>query len=115
MSVTHSLEDFEMKPFTSSSGRTHDIYRTGTGPTVIVIHEIPGITPLVTAFGRKVADRGLTAVLPDLFGTPGKAVTIPYVLFSFARTCVSKEFTLLALNKTSPIVEFLRELARNEH
>lgn len=37
----------------------------GTGPAVIVIHEVPGITPLVAEFGRKVAQRGMTAVLPD--------------------------------------------------
>jgi dienelactone hydrolase len=115
MSVAPSLADFEMKPFMSSSGRSRDVYRTGIGPAVIVIHEIPGITPLVAAFGRKIAERGMTAVLPDLFGTPGRPLTIPYVLSSFARACVSKEFTLLALNKTSPIVDFLRELAKHEH
>ena len=75
----------------------------------------PGITPLVADFARKVADRGMTAVLPDLFGTPGRPVSLPYVLSSFARICVSKEFTLLALNKTSPVVDYLRELAAHEH
>jgi len=109
--VPFTLEGFEMTPFTSSIGRTRDVYRTGTGPAVIIIHEVPGITPLVAAFGRKVAARGMTAVLPSLLGTPGRPVTIPYALSSLARACVSKEFTLLALNKTSPIVNYLRELA----
>jgi len=112
--VPFTLEGFEMTPFTSSSGRTRDVYRTGTGPTVIVIHEIPGITPLVAAFGRKIAARSMTAVLPELFGTAGRPMTINYALTSFARVCVSKEFTLLALNKTSPIVTYLRELAAHE-
>jgi len=115
MSVTpFTLEGFEMTPFTSSSGRTRDVYRTGSGPAVIVIHEMPGITPLVAAFGRKVAARGMTAVLPELFGTAGRPMTISYALTSFARVCVSKEFTLLALNKTSVIVDYLRELAAHE-
>jgi dienelactone hydrolase len=109
-----NLEGFEPSPFTSSTGRTHLVYRSGAGPAVIVIHEIPGITPLVAAFARKIVARGMTAVVPDLFGTPGRPVTIPYVLSSFARACVSKEFTLLALNKTSPIVDYLRELAVHE-
>jgi dienelactone hydrolase len=82
---------------------------------VIVIHEIPGITPLVAAFGQKVAARGMTAVLPNLFGTPGRPVTIPYVLSSFARACISSEFTVLATNRTSPVVSYLRELAKDEH
>ncbi len=113
--VPFALEGFEVKPFTSSDGRTRDVYRTGTGPAVVVIHEVPGITPLVAAFARRVAERGMTAVLPDLLGTPGRPVTIPYALSSMARACVSKEFTLLALDKTSPIVGYLRELAAHEH
>jgi dienelactone hydrolase len=109
-----TLEGFEMAPFTASTGRTREVYRTGDGPAVIIIHEAPGITPLVAAFARKVADRGMTAVLPSLLGTAGRPMTIPYALSSLARTCVSKEFTLLALNKTSPIVDYLRELAVHE-
>ena len=112
--IAIALDGYEMKPFTCSNGRTRDVYRTGTGPAVIVIHEIPGITPLVAEFGRKVAERGMTAVLPNLFGRAGRPITMPYVLSSFARVCVSKEFTLLALNKTSPIVTYLRELAVHE-
>jgi dienelactone hydrolase len=104
-----------MKPFISSSGRSRNIYRSGAGPAVIVIHEVPGITPLVAAFARRVTDRGMTAVLPDLLGTPGKPVTLAYNLSSVARACVSREFTLLALNKTSPIVDYLRDLAKHEH
>ena len=113
--VPFALEGFEMEPFTSSTGRTRDVYRVGTGPAVIIIHEIPGVTPLVAAFGRKVAERGMTAVLPSLLGTAGRPMTIPYSLSSLARACVSREFTLLALNKTSPIVDYLRDLAVHEH
>ena len=113
--VPFALEGFEMKPFTSSDGRERDVYRTGSGPAVVVIHEVPGITPLVAAFARRIVDRGMTAVLPDLLGTPGRPVTIPYSLSSMARARVSKQFTLLALDKTSPIVGYLRELAAHEH
>jgi len=45
---------------------------------VIVIAEIPGITPLVADFGRRVAEIGFTAVLPHLFGVPGKEPTPGY-------------------------------------
>ena len=113
--VSFALDGFEMKPFISSAGRTRYIYRMGSGPAVIIIHEVPGITPLVAAFARRVAGRGMTAVLPNLFGTAGRPMTIPYALTSFAHVCVSKEFTLLALNKTSAIVDYLRELAAHEH
>src|SRR5271156_4047384 len=95
--VPFALDGFEMNSFTSSSGRKRDVYRKGRGPAVIIIHEVPGITPDVAAFAQRVADRGMTAVLPNLFGTAGRPMTIPYALSSLARACVSKEFTLLAL------------------
>ena len=95
--------------------RTHDVYRIGSGPAVLVIHEVPGITPLVAAFGRKVAEHGMSAVLPDLFGTPGREPVGSYVVSSMARACVSREFTVFATNKTSPAVRYLRELASFEH
>jgi dienelactone hydrolase len=57
----------------------------------------------------------MTAVLPNLFGTPGRPMSISYGLSSFTRACVSREFTVMATNRTSPIVAYLRELARDEH
>jgi dienelactone hydrolase len=110
-----ALAGFSREPFTSSVGETHDVYRLGTGPAVIVIHEVPGVTPRVIDFARRVAAHGFTAVVPTLLGTPGRAPTAAYSLASIARACVSREFTLLALNRTSPITAFLRELAREEH
>ncbi|HEY5267438.1 MAG TPA: dienelactone hydrolase family protein [Acidimicrobiales bacterium] len=110
-----ALEGFRRDSFVATSKKTHDVYRIGSGPAVIVIHEIPGLTPLVAAFGRRVADRGMTAVLPDIFGTPGRVPTTGYLLNSVAKACVSREFTTLAMNKTSPITKFLRELAVHEH
>ena len=101
--------------FESSTRIRHDVYYRGSGPAVLVIHEVPGITPLVAAFGRKVAEHGMTAVLPDLFGTPGAAIAGAALTASFLRTCVSREFTIFATNKTSPAVGYLRELAVFEH
>ena len=115
MTQSRVLEDFTRETFESSLQRRHDVYRLGSGPAVIVIHEVPGITPLVARFARRVAQRGMTAVLPDLFGTPGRDATVPYALASMARACVSREFTVLATKRTSPIVRYLRELAAHEH
>jgi dienelactone hydrolase len=70
--VPFALDGFEMKPFTSSNGQKHDVYRRGSGPAVIIIHEVPGITPGVASFARRVDDSGMTAVLPNLFGTAGR-------------------------------------------
>ncbi|HWJ97010.1 MAG TPA: dienelactone hydrolase family protein, partial [Acidimicrobiales bacterium] len=59
-------------------GKERTVFRRGEGPAVLVISEIPGITPLVADFGRRVAEAGFTAVLPSLFGTPGKDPSSAY-------------------------------------
>lgn len=112
--------DFEAEPFTHG-GSTRAVYRTGTGPAVVVIAEMPGITPKVLAFARQVAAIGCTAVLPHLFGTPGRAVdgsplgAAAYMASSIVPACINREFTVLATGRTSPVVDWLRALARAEH
>jgi dienelactone hydrolase len=108
------VDGFTEESFTAL-GETRAIFRRGAGPAVIVIHEVPGITPEVAQFGRDVADAGMTAVLPSLLGTPGKALSVGYGLTEAVRACVSREFTTFAMNRTSPIVAWLRELAVAEH
>ena len=109
-----SLERYERDTFTSA-GKQRDVFRRGSGPAVIVIAEIPGITPAVIDFADRVVDLGCTAVLPHLFGVPGDPVSVPYMIRSIAPACVSKEFSAWATNKTSPIVEWCKALARHEH
>ena len=87
----------------------------GSGPGVVVIHEIPGITPQVAAFARRVADRGMTAVLPVLFGTAGKPVSTGYVAAQFAHVCISREFAAFAKRRSSPVTVWLRALCRDVH
>ncbi len=114
MSEHHALDGWERGEFTSA-GITHDTYRKGTGPGVVVIHEIPGITPKVAQFADEVVARGFTVVIPDLMGTPGKPPSTPYIVGSMAKLCVAREFTVFALNKTSPVIAWLRALARRLH
>lgn len=109
-----TLQDFESAAFTHA-GQTRAVFRRGSGPAVIVISEIPGITPLVADFARRVADLGLTAVMPHLFGDPGKEPTTAYGLRSMVHACVSREFMTWATGKTSPAVDWCRALARAEH
>jgi dienelactone hydrolase len=108
------LAGWERSTF-SAAGIEHDTYRRGTGPGVIVIHEIPGITPSVVDFANDVVDRGFTVVMPDLVGAPGKPPSSPYILVSLAKVCISKEFTAWALDRTTPLTPWLRALARALH
>jgi dienelactone hydrolase len=108
------LEGFVRGAFTHG-GKTRETWTLGSGPGVVVIHEIPGITPQVAAFGRRVAGRGLTAVLPVLFGTPGKPESPAYVAREFAWVCISREFACLAKGRSSPVTTWLRALCRDVH
>ncbi len=95
--------------------RSYSVYRAGTGPGVIVIHEVPGITPPVIEFARRVVDRGFTVMMPSLFGTPMKPYSPQYAASSLARACVSREFHCFATASASPITVWLRHLARRLH
>ncbi len=109
----------ELVGFTESTatydGTSRPVFRTGSGPGVVVIHEVPGITPAVADFGRKVAAIGCTAVLPSLFGEPGKAPSGPYGMASLARVCISREFNVFRRGQASPVTTWLRALARAVH
>jgi dienelactone hydrolase len=109
-----ALDGFEAATF-AHEGKERVVFRRGSGPAVIVITEVPGITPTVAAFGRRVADAGFTAVLPSLFGEPGRAMSNGYALSTIGWACVSKEFATWATNRTSPATEWCRALARHEH
>jgi dienelactone hydrolase len=111
---TFELPGFSRSAFTAD-GETRAVFRRGTGPGVVVIHEVPGITPEVARFGTRVADAGFTVVMPSLFGTPGKPVSTGYIMSQIARACVSREFKVLASRQASPITEWLRALARSLH
>ena len=109
-----SLTTWEKSQFTSATF-TRDTYRKGTGPVVIVVHEIPGITPAVERFADDVVQAGFTVVMPDLVGTAGQEVSGKYIASSMAKVCISREFTTMALGHTSPIISWLRALARSLH
>jgi dienelactone hydrolase len=109
-----ALAGFDRWSFTAES-KARDVYSIGEGPAVIVISEIPGITPLVAAFGRRVAAIGCTAILPHLFGVPGAAPTVANSMKLVRQACISREFATFALNRTSPITTWLSALAREAH
>lgn len=106
------LSGWVAAPFTGG-GYTHDVYRKGAGPGVVLIPEIPGIHPGVLGLGNHLVDNGFTVAIPSLFGVPGRAKTTGSIVEVVARTCVAKEFAAFATNKQRPVSLFLRALARD--
>lgn len=105
--------DTWVKSSFTAAGLTRDVYRRGSGPGVVVVHELPGITPKVLAFADDVVAAGFTVVLPSLVGKPGREVSGRYLASSMLQVCVAREFTTWALKETSPVIGFLRALARS--
>ena len=108
------LEDFQHREVTLL-GETRAVHVAGTGPAVVIMTEMPGISPRVARFARWVRDAGFTAWMPHLFGRDGAVPTASQGRRVFARACVSKEFGALAANESSPITVWLRALAAHAH
>ncbi|MEZ4294860.1 MAG: dienelactone hydrolase family protein [Polyangiaceae bacterium] len=108
------LEGFTRAPFVHE-GNSRDVFRGGEGPAVIVMTEIPGITPQVHAFARRLIGEGYTVFMPHFFGEPGRPLSPGYALGQIARVCISKEFSVLAARGSSPVTHWLRALCRHAH
>ncbi len=108
------LEDFDPREITLE-GTPKVVHVTGRGPAVIVMTEMPGISPHVARFSRWVRDAGFTVYMPSLFGRDGAVPTVEGGAATFQRACVSAEFRAFGANKSSPVTQWLRSLARLAH
>lgn len=108
------LSDFQRVTITLL-GKSKLVYVTGTGPAVIVMTEMPGISPHVARFARWVRDAGFTVYMPHLFGKDGAVPTPASGVFEIAKACVSREFRAFAANASSPVTQWLRALAAYAH
>jgi dienelactone hydrolase len=115
MAYEEVLSSYQKFDFTDGP-YTRPVYRKGKGPAVIIIHEMPGLHPLVVRFADRVAEAGMTVFCPSLFGTPGKPPTRGYALTSMlGAICIRREFNVWSTDKSSPIVDWLKALARTAH
>lgn len=107
----------QYEKFAFDDGRwTRNVYKRGSGPAVIVIHEMPGLHPLVIRFADRVAAAGMTVYCPHLFGEPGRPASHPLgALTMLGGICIRREFNVWAADKSSPIVEWLKALSRKAH
>ncbi|MEZ2297561.1 dienelactone hydrolase family protein [Variovorax sp. RCC_210] len=108
------LDDFSARAITLD-GIEKKVYLTGQGPAVIVMTEMPGISPHVARFARWVCDAGFTVYMPSLFGRDGAVPQAEEGAAVFRRACVSAEFRAFASNASSPVTQWLRALARLAH
>jgi dienelactone hydrolase len=108
------LDDFDPREVTLG-GVTKVVHVAGAGPAVIVMAEMPGISPHLARFSRWVRDAGFTVYMPSLFGRDGAVPDVEEGTVTFRRACVSAEFRAFAANESSPVTVWLRSLARLAH
>lgn len=109
---TSDLTGWQSTPFTGA-GISHDVYEKGAGPGVVLVPELPGISPEVLGLGEHLVEQGFTVAIPSLFGTPGRAISGGYIAREVARVCVSAEFRAFATGARRPVADHLRALARD--
>ncbi|WP_288336057.1 dienelactone hydrolase family protein [uncultured Gordonia sp.] len=114
-----SATDDPMTDFTARhldlAGDELTVWTSGRGPAVVLLPEMPGISPDVLRFGRWIRDAGLTVYLPSLFGVDGAYPQAEAGTSIMKRACVSREFHAFAGGGTSPIATTLRALAGVAH
>lgn len=114
------LQGMDSRPeYTVIDFEGHRVYQRGTGPAVLVLHEMPGLHPQVLAFADRLVTRGYRVYLPSFFGDDGGEIGRGIGLAlrmgrALVQTCVSRQFALLR-DGTSPAVPWLRRLSKRAH
>ena len=111
---TDPLAGWTVAPFTAA-GVTHDVYRRGSGPGVVLLPEIPGLSPAVMDLANHLVAAGFTVAVPSIYGEPGRPVSAGYVLRTIAKACITQEFMAFARRAERPIASYTRALARHLH
>lgn len=107
-----------LTPFTEShlfshGGMVHSVFSKGDGPGVILMHELPGMTPEFWRLANWLSAR-FTVYAPDLFGK-SSAPTKPSMAMLTLRACISREIHLFSANDPGPVTQWLRALSQDLH
>lgn len=108
------LAGWSSAPFTAA-GITHEVFTRGAGPGVVLLPEVPGMTPQVMGLAGHLVDAGFTVAVPSLFGEPGREFSPGYVLRTIGKLCITREFAAFARRAERPVAEYVRALARHLH
>ncbi|MFH9068933.1 dienelactone hydrolase family protein [Streptomyces alboflavus] len=119
MTTVRGQRDDLLGDFSRRTVGVDDISRTvyvcGSGPAVVLMPEMPGISPDLARFARWLRDAGFSVYMPSLFGADGAYPLVDAGEAVVRRACVSAEFRAFAGGGTSPVVSWLRGLARLAH
>ncbi|MEL7481626.1 MAG: alpha/beta fold hydrolase [Pseudomonadota bacterium] len=112
------LGDANIAPFESHFsfeifGISHTVFEEGTGPGVVLMHELPGMTDEFWRLANWLSEH-FTVYAPDLFGNSRKP-TPANPGRNLLRACISREIHLFAEDDPGPITQWLRALSKKLH
>jgi len=105
-----------------AGGIRHYVWRSGEGPAVLLLHEMPSISWRTITLASLIRDRGYRVAMPGFVDSvrakPTGAGEMAGMIIEYARNavalCVSWQFIVLAQKRTSPVASWLQALARHE-
>jgi len=107
-----AIRGFSEETFATGE-RSFRLFSKGSGPGVILLHELPGLTHETVEFAEWIADRGFHVVMPLMFGSPLQNMTVG--LIKAPVLCIRSEFNNLTQGRSSAITIALRALCRKVH
>ncbi len=116
MTLSTDVSNFTRRDLTFR-GRTKPVLVSGAavGPAVLVLHEVYEVTPSLLRLCRWIRDGGFRVYIPVMFGRPDASNPETISIRRQLALCVSREFTLFATGRPSPVTNWLRGLAHVAH
>jgi dienelactone hydrolase len=87
---------------------THRVFQGGSGPSLLLMHELPGLSAACTAFALRLIARGFQVFMPQMIGP----LLQDQAAGNLAKMCISREFGYLRSGTDTPVTAWLRDLAR---
>lgn len=110
MSAPAEIAGFTLLDAHPDDDWTWPVYRRGSGPPVIVMHELNGLTGETIKVATRVADAGFSVWLPALVG-PAPSKGFVDAMRTRIAICLSHEINVFVTGRTSRVVTPLRALA----
>lgn len=90
---------------------SHELLEWGAGPSVVLLHELPGMTEPALGLANHLVASGFRVHVPVLYGRPGHGGMIAGT--ARAMWCLRRELNLFQSRADSPVVRWLQALVRD--
>ena len=98
----------EPEPF-EQDGISRWLYQGGSGPGVVLLHELPGMSVECRQLGDRLIKEGYAVYMPLLFGKPESVDMASNTM----AVCISREIHVFSKRGMGPITDWIRALCRH--